>query len=327
MTLEGTRNRTGNPRSCLQASAQIQYRYNKDVTGEHGDLDISSTALHLSQPLRAAVARFETLRREAASPIEGYLAWMQTPEGRAQRVALRSKQIPHYASCMQAVLTRRGLASLIRRRYRAQLAKLSPARRRSWTTAYSESLIRDYDPEERFGQLFVTSEKEGTWDVEYLLNRDGRRMRLLRRSRPAKPGFITLKGFGQATTRLSIDMPLPDIVQHVETFVKLQRSIFSVKVPRGRKKGDTGARIDAAPAAFLAYLADRHRQRKSDLLRLVDRDTTADNYRWLERRLLHGRQYLRRHSWFTDILETHSVQDIWALARVSALSGQRSAED
>jgi hypothetical protein len=122
-------------------------------------------------------------------------------------------------------------------------------------------------------------------------------------------------------------MSLPDIIQHVENFVKLQRLIFSVKVPRGRKKGDTGARIETAPAVFLAYLADRHRERKSDLLRLANRDTTAENYRWLERRLIYGRQYLTRHPWFAEILRTHPVQDMWALARVTALSSQRSTED
>jgi len=292
------------------------------VTSEPSDPN--NPTYPLSPKLHAALSRFEAEWSPDAIAAK-LVSWIDA----------QAKPIPHYASCMRAVLTRKGLNSLIRRLYKTHLAKLSPAHRRAWTNAYSDLLLRDHDPEERFAKLFTISIKEGAWDVHYLLNRDGRPIKLLRRTRPAKPGFIALSGIRgtdirgsrQTTTRLSIDIPLPDIVRHVTDFVKLQRQIFSVPVPRGRKKGNTGARIEAAPAVFLAYLADRHGERKSDLLRLANRDTTAENYRWLERRLIYGRQYLKQRSWVGEGLESFSLQDMRPITRAIVLANQGSTED
>jgi hypothetical protein len=241
----------------------------------------------------------------------------EIPKTSDEWTALIGKLEPRFPSLVQKAGTRRGLTSILRLRFRAQLHELQPSDRRRWLDRRVTKLLSK-DLDERVEELFIRTRNHGDKAGPiFLIDEEGRFLRNL--FRPMVP-TVALKGVGPETA-LPITLPLPQIQRQVTAFVQSQRQLLRIRVPRGKKPGG-GGDIGGAIPLLLAYLADTCRQRKADLLRLVDRDISTQNYRWLTRRLVLGRHLLTVDSEFTNRVKVLGMDNArWFL---QGLLGQAS---
>jgi len=147
--------------------------------------------------------------------------------------------------------------------------------------------------DERGELLFERWVDDGFWRVRAIVNEGahvvGERFRLGSHSRP----YILLRDADGTEDKLSITTPLPLIQKRVAAFVHRQRGLTLDQVPRGRKPGSRGVGIEPTLPDALAYLFEVRRKSKADLLKLCDRQTTSEGYRWVDRRLAIGRATFR----------------------------------
>jgi hypothetical protein len=201
--------------------------------------------------------------------------------------AFLAKVEPRFPQLVKKAATRRGLASILRLRFQTQLNDLQPSKRKSWIDRRVARLLRK-DLADRVRILFIRApergDKAGTIS---LVDEQGRLLQDL--FRPMVP-TIALKGFGPDTV-VPITLPLPQIQRQIRDFVRSYRTLLNIRVPPGQKPGDHGV-TGSFLLLLLAYLTDLCHLRKADLLRLVDRDISTQNYCWLARRLVVGRRLL-----------------------------------
>ncbi len=211
-------------------------------------------------------------------------------------VVALTEHMPRFRQLAVKARTKNGLRQILRRRYRIYLDPLDSSRRKAFLDRHVKKLFR-MDRDERLFTLFVRLRHEGARVISSVIDEDGYPILDLHKAvfESLVPSVV-LKGFDSEIV-LPITHSLREIQAHVATFVREARRANDVRDPRGRPPGIR----DAGPAGtmlplFLAYLANSHRLRKSDLLRLVDRDISPENYRWLNRRLCLGNQMLSSES-------------------------------
>ncbi len=237
-----------------------------------------------------------------------------------------SRVQPAFRRFSHKVRTRRGLRDILQRRHQIHLHGLDSHRRKLWLDRRVEKLWR-MPVEERLYSLFIKTKvhEHDQGFTLYLVDEDGHRIRDLANFSPQLP-CIVLKGLSGEKV-LPISLPLHQIQGHVLTFVNRARRIFKIKAPRGRKPGFTGQTPgDAAVTMLLALLAESHHVRSADLLRLVDRDVSTQNYRWLKRRLALGGQLLAKDSDFTRRLKSMEKEHVLSLLRMMQSMGAPPSE-
>jgi hypothetical protein len=201
---------------------------------------------------------------------------------------LKKEDLAKYNALVATAESAEGVRSILRQRYRSRLRKLSSAMREHWLdTRVSHLLQRPLD--ERGELLFERWIDDGFWRVRAFVNEAGEvvgeRFRLGSHSLP----YILLRGAASTSEdKVSITTPLPLIQKRVAAFVLRQRRLTLNEVRRGRKPGSRGVGIEPTLPAALAYLFKFHGKSKRDLLKLSDRQTTSEDYRWLNRRLAIG---------------------------------------
>jgi hypothetical protein len=224
---------------------------------------------------------------------------------------LKKEDLAKYNALVATAESAEGVRSILRQRYRSRLRKLSSAMREHWLdTRVSHLLQRPLD--ERDELLFERWVVDGSWRVRAIVNEAGEvvgeRFRLGSHSRP----YLLLRRADGTEDKLSITTPLPLIQKRVAAFVQSQRRLTLDEVPRGRKPGSRGIGIEPTLPDALAYLFEFRGKSKSDLLKLCDRQTTSEDYRWLNRRLTIGRLKFR---------SVRRLKEVWDLMGLDYIEG------